>query len=129
MICTVPTMYLVLLVVLPWGYPSLLSHEMKTCKMMQTSSEKPLTPKPLARNGEGCKVSKAMQAEWEKKHPVLENLLSSVKDELLRKEGKEGREEAGREEWQIRKQETSKKLSQGNTNRPRTSHHQKPTVS
>lgn len=47
-------------------------------------SENLLTPKAPARSREGSQVSKAMHRELEKEAPVLENILSLVKDKLLR---------------------------------------------
>lgn len=57
---------------------------MNTCKMMQTNSENPCSCKK-----QGSQLSKAMHAEVKKGPLVLVNILSLVKDNLLRKERKD----------------------------------------
>lgn len=73
-----------MLVFLPEPYPSLLSHLNEYMQDDVDYSENLLTPKAPAVNREGSQVSKAMHTKLEKESPVLENILSLVKDKLLR---------------------------------------------
>lgn len=73
-----------MLVFLPETYPSLLSHLNEYMQDDVDYSENLLTPKAPARSREGSQVSKTMHRELEKEPPALENILSLVKDKLLR---------------------------------------------